>query len=183
MPSIETHLHDYIKERVAACGTAAAPLVLPASIPLREPVRAAISATIRGLEVLPDEFAQIRSTRGVRVGEAIAHRVAPSFDGTELEHFDAVVVLIVYLAVARVDRSAARASYREEVLAISNALGVLILAEPDLRRLAEGTPRVNNSRPLSVPRGSDNVDGQPYAVANVQLVVNESGDIDFRRRL
>jgi hypothetical protein len=178
MPSIEKHIFDYLSERAAA---AVANDPAFNTIPLPPATLSAIRAQlVDNFEVLPDEFAQMAKARGVRVGEATA-RVAPNFGGTDLEHFDALVVLICFRAVERTERSA-RANRREEVIALANALGTLFIAEPDMRVLSTGEPRVANSRPLWMPRGADNTDGKPYAVANIQLVVNETGEIDFTRR-
>lgn len=158
--SIESSTYSFLQERVAAA---------PAGSP-----RA-------GIEVLPDEFAEIRKEKGVRIGDMLTARVAPKRAYEGVEHLDCVLVLIVYRAVARADRQA-RQAYRDEVIALAEDLALLFFLEPDMRVLQTGEARVQNSRPLLLPRTSDNLDGKTYAVANIQLVVNETGQIDFTGR-
>lgn len=176
--SIEKSIFDYYSERAAAAAANSPDFNL---IPLPPAVRERVRVELSDIEVLPDEFAQMTKERGVRVGEAVAMQVAPNYDGTDIEHFDVLLVLIVFRAVGRAERSA-RTSRRDEALALTNALGVLMIAEPALPVLATRAPRVRNSRPLRIPRGSDNTDGKSYAVANLHVAVNETGAVDLTGR-
>lgn len=170
--SLENDVYEFIRERVVAAS--ADPPTLAA--------RPEIVAALAGLEVLPDEFSEIKGSRGVRLGDMVSARVAPArFASRLVDHFDALLILIVYVKIERADVKR-RSTYRDEVVAIAEALSAILFASPSLNVLATGEARVRNSRPLRLPRGSDNIDGRNFAVANVQMVINETGEVDFARR-
>lgn len=149
--SIEKRVYDFLVERVAAISDPANPLF--------------------EAELLKDEFEEIKKTYGIRIGTCTA-RIAPNAGQTAVEHYDAVLTLIFYMRIGRTEKQD-RAPRRDLVIGMAETAAMFFFNDPEMGG------RVKNSRPLTIPRGNDNTDASPYAVANVQLVVNETGTVNF----
>ena len=122
-------------------------------------------------------YQTITQDYGVRVGDCESD-LAPLAGGEEMGEFDAMLTIVCFARVEGADkteRKAARAKARSLMLAIAK----ILFNDPTLNG------QVRDARVLRAKRGFDSItDADDYAVANLPLIVNETGQqIDFERRL
>jgi hypothetical protein len=129
------------------------------------------SSPLYQAEVLKDEYEEQKKDIGIRIGKCVG-RVAPNSGQTRIKQEDAPLTLIFYKRISRGDKQA-RSSYRDDVVMMAEAAALLFFNDPTIGG------RVELVRPLTIPRGMDDTDASPYAIANLTLVVNETGAINF----
>jgi hypothetical protein len=144
--AIEDHVYDFIAEAIDAA----------------EPGDAFFEA-----ELHDTVYRRIEKEFGVRVGDGESE-LAPSPGDAEILEFDGTVPLVVFSLVTGADRSDRKAA-RARMLRVAKAVAKLFLEDPTMSN------RVNDSRVTRCPRGWDSIESKPYSVANLHLLVNETG--------
>lgn len=124
--------------------------------------------TLYKAEVQDTVYQAIKTDRGVRVGDCVSD-VAPSFGGETVEEFDARVPLVCYSRVVGTDKTNRKAA-RDDARALALAVAKLFFDDPTIGG------SVRDSRVLKMVRGFDSLAGADvYAVANLDLIINETG--------
>lgn len=137
-----------------------------------EPVIAAAQSDsnnpLYGVELHDTEYRPITDEHHdyVQIGSCDSE-LAPNPGATEMLEFDANVILICLAKVLGKERSDRHAA-RKRVVAITKAVAQLFCEDPTMG------DRVNLCRVMRCPRDWASVNSNPYAVANVPLLVNES---------
>jgi hypothetical protein len=93
---------------------------------------------------------------------------APSFGGDTIKEFDGDVTVITLARVLTEDRSDRKAA-RGKALSLAKAVAKLLLDDPTMGG------RVNDSRVLKCLRDWTSINSEPFALANVPLILNETG--------
>ncbi len=155
--SIESDVYDFLKEKMDAVNADAEE-----------------THPLYGAELLADEFEEIKKESGVCIGRCVA-RIAPSRGVAVVKHANAELVLICYRRVPRADRQK-RGAIRDLAIGMAEAAAMFFYKSPTLGGRQDG------SLPLEIPRAADNTDATPYMVANLVVVINPTGAIDFTRR-
>lgn len=145
MKPVETHLYDYLKE------------VFDASASVN---------VLSQLELHDTVHQKIGKTAGVRISEAVGTLAAGPGGG--LKEMDVDIILVCFAKVEGKDKRQRQ-----------DALGKVFEIESEVAKLFINDPTMG-SRVCDVlvrrsSRGYDVLDGEPYAVANVPLLVNPSG--------
>ncbi|MGE0133041.1 MAG: hypothetical protein AB7U82_33610 [Blastocatellales bacterium] len=105
---------------------------------------------------------------GVRIGDCEAE-ISPLPGAEAAEEFNARLTLVCYSRITGTDKSA-RATARDQVTAMAREIALKIYLDPRLNL------QVNDARVLAVRRGYDSInDADHYAVANLDVIVNEMG--------
>jgi hypothetical protein len=112
-------------------------------------------------------YRPIKKRYGIRVGDGDSE-LSPTPGGEELAEFNGVVPIVIYSAVTGPDRSD-RKDARAKMMDVAKAVAKLFLDDPTMGG------RVTDSRVKSCPRGWDSYNDIPYSVANMVLLVNETG--------
>ena len=135
---------------------------------------AAGGSALHGASVHKTPYAAIKTSKVIQVGP-VAPDVAPSPGNEELEEFNGEATLIllkkVELPAANADPDNAYAAAREEVLAMAAAIGLAVI---DDNRLGG---RVRDALPVRLPRDFTSIQQQPHAVANLVLLINQTGSL------
>jgi hypothetical protein len=126
-----------------------------------------------GSQILEDQYKEMTKDKGIRVGKLLKARPAPNSGQTGIEFSDVLIVLIVFVRIERGQKQE-RAPYSEKSFAIAERLALLIFDNPTLGE------RVNSARPIDMPELMDDTDNSPYAVTNIFLLINETGQINFQ---
>jgi hypothetical protein len=150
--SIENQTHDFIGDAIA---------------------EAVNGHELYGAELHETVYQTIKKDYGVRVGDCQSS-LAPLPGGEAVEEFDGLLTLVCYGRVVGPDKTD-RMQAREKALAIAKALSKLFLDDPSMGG------RVRDARVLRALRGYESVGSQPYAVCNLQLIVNETGQLASER--
>lgn len=95
---------------------------------------------------------------------------APSSGAETIEEFDGDVTIITLSRVLTEDRSDRKAA-RSKALSMAKAAAKLLLDDPTMGG------RVNDSRVLKCLRDWTSIQSEPFALANVPLIVNETGQL------
>jgi hypothetical protein len=119
------------------------------------------------LEVLDSPYALITKAYGVSVDDGDSD-FAPTPGAEDVEEFDGRLTLVVYSRVDGPNYEDRKAS-RTRAVNCAAKLAMLFLIDPTMN------DRVNDSRVLRCLRGWANYSSEPYAIANVPLIVNETG--------
>jgi hypothetical protein len=90
-----------------------------------------------------------------------------------MEEFDALLTIVCYARVAGQDKTE-RTAARDQAIEIAKAVAALFLSDPSMGG------RVRDSRVLRAARGFESVGSQPYAVCNLQLIVNATGQLAIK---
>lgn len=125
----------------------------------------ATDSVLYSLELHDTIFQKIKTNRGVRISDCIS-TFSPY--GTDEKEYDAIVTLACFVRVEgkeKTNRQPALAA----VFDIQKALYALFRAKSDLNS------RVCDSLLQRGARGYDALDGEPFAVANIPLVINPTG--------
>lgn len=115
------------------------------------------------LELHDTIWQSITKDRGVRISDATSF-MSPE-PGGGMKEFDARIVLVCYSKVKDKDQKA-RVPALTAVFLLQQAIYQLLYDDPTLG------DRVCGSRLEPGSRGYDNLNGKPYAVANIPLVIN-----------
>jgi hypothetical protein len=138
-----------------------------------EMLEAAVAAAAQGTplyqaEVQDTVYQQIEQDYGVRVGDC-ASQVAPSAGGEEMEEFDAQLTLVAYSRIAGTDKTDRKAA-RNDARALALAVAKLFFDDNTIGG------NVRDARVMKMRRGYDSITGgETYAVANLDLLINETG--------
>lgn len=146
MSAIEDHVFDFLEESIAAANDPS-PLV--------------------DAELHDTLFREITKDFGVRIGDGES-TLEPNSGDTEVLEFDGTVPLVIFSVATGADRSD-RKDARDRMIALAKAVSKLFLDDPTMNG------RVNDSRVTRCPRGWDSIKSMPYSVANMDLLVNETG--------
>lgn len=134
---------------------------------LKESFDASASGSVLyGLELHDTTYRSIEKSTGVRISEAVG-TLAPG-PGGGLKEVDIDLILICYAKVLGKDKKE-RLEALQAVFDISIAVVSLLIGDPQLG---------GRGCEVLVKRGSrgyDVFDGNPYAVANIPLLINPSG--------
>lgn len=149
---IENLAYDFLEERFAA---------------------APVGDLLKTLELHDTLFKKIEKPAGVRVGDGASDFSVNTQD--EIQEYDAVLILVCYALIEGGDKTERRAA-RTKAFQISRAVARLFIGDETMNG------RVCRSRLLTAARGFDSINSKPYAVVNMPIVFNESGDINFHRR-
>lgn len=144
--SLRRHLYDFLRERVAAIADAANPCF--------------------GVEVLDSASETPQGECGIMFGD-VTSDLAPNRGATTMQRFDADVTLVTYVFIGDNESERADAIDRAE------AMGLDIAAWFHADMTMNG--RVRNSRALDMIDGTYEGAGGLYAVANLPLIINETG--------
>jgi hypothetical protein len=144
--AIEDLIYDFLAENIAAA---------PNDSPLFE---AELHDTV--YRVITQEY-------GIRIGDGSSELV-PNPGATEIQEVNGVVPIVIFSVVTGADR-ADRKDARGRMIGLAKAVSKLFLDDPMMNG------RVNDSRIKSAPRGWDSIESKPYSVANMHLLVNETG--------
>ena len=131
-----------------------------------------VSTAIHGAELHETVYEAIRNSFGIRIGDCESE-LAPTPGGGEMEEFDALLTIVCYARVAGQDKTE-RTAARDQAIDIAKAVAGLFLADPSMGG------RVRDSRVLRAARGFESVGSQPYAVCNLQLIVNATGQLAIK---
>lgn len=141
---------------------------------LEEKINAAAAGDVLFEQELHDTLhKKIDKDSGIRISDAESD-FAPNGEG-EMQEYDALITLVCYSRIEGADKTERRAA-RKKAFLISKAVAQLF--END-RKMGG---RVCKARILSAVRGWDSINSKPYAVVNMPIVFNESGEINFERR-
>ena len=113
------------------------------------------------------EFDKLDDDKGICIPDSEAE-VAPLPGGEEAQEFNAEVPLVFYVRIPKDDWDK-RANYRDQATMMALKLSILFFNDP-LMGL-----RVNDSRALRVRRGYKNLKSDWYAVANLDVIINDTG--------
>jgi hypothetical protein len=154
--SIEIDAYDFLKEEVEAISDSTSPLYQAA--------------------VLKDEYEEMPKDkpRGIRIGRCISS-IAPNVGQTEVKHFDAELIIIFYVRIER-GMKQERTPFREAALQMAEAAALLFYNKPGMNG------RSDDANPLTLPRGMDDVDSLPYAISNLYVIINDTGQFNFANR-
>jgi hypothetical protein len=122
-----------------------------------------------GAETLETVYQTIKREFGIRVGDCEA-KLAPLPGGEAIEEFDGLVTLSCFARVAGTNKTM-RMVARDKAIEVAKAAAKHFLDDPTMQG------RVRNSRVVSARRGFENIGSQPYAVCNLELIVNETGQL------
>lgn len=129
-----------------------------------EAFAAAVSGTLlHGLELHDTTYQKIATDKGVRISEAVG-KLLPG-PGGGLKEWDVDLIVVCYARVRGKDKRA-RQEALQQVFDIQEEIVKLILADQTL-----GT-RVCDLVIRKSPRGYADLDGEPFAVANMPLIIN-----------
>jgi hypothetical protein len=121
-----------------------------------------------GVEIHDTVYEPITADAGIRIGDCQSD-LAPTRGFTEITEFDAALTVVFYARIAGMDKSDRQAA-RNQVRNLVMATAKLFFEDPTLG---------GNARDCIVgrlKRGYDAIkDGEPYAVGNLPLVVNYTG--------
>jgi len=145
--AIEDHIYDFIAAAIAAA--------VDESDPLHQ------------AELHDNVYRTITTEYGIRIGDGESS-FAPNPGATEILEFDGVVPIVIFSQVNGADRSD-RADARGRMIGLAKAVSMLFLEDPTMGG------RVTDSRISRAPRGWDSIKSTPYSVANLHLLVNETG--------
>jgi hypothetical protein len=120
-----------------------------------------------GIEVHETVYQTIKKDSGVRVGNGES-QLAPLPGGGAIEEFDCLLSLVCFARVTGADKTD-RVMARDQAMDIAKAVSMLFLTDPSMGG------RVRDSRVLKARRGFDSIGSQPFAVCELQVVVNETG--------
>ena len=135
---------------------------------LKETIEAADSASQLYEIALHDTlFQPLTEDVAIRIGE-VESSIAPLPGAEEAEEFDARFPLVIYSRIPK-DEWDSRVNYRDQVNRISRELALLIYNDPRLNL------RVNDCRVLGSRRGYDSINTDRFAVANLDVIINETG--------
>lgn len=135
---------------------------------LKETIEAADSASPLFEVALHDTFfQQLTEDVAIRIGDTES-QIAPLPGAEEAQEFDARITMVIYSRIPKEEWDS-RAAYRDQVNRISRALTLLIYNDPRLNL------RVNDCRVLGSRRGYDSINTDRFAVANLDLILNETG--------
>lgn len=141
---------------------------------LEEAIEAAVEGEPLYEAELHDTVHQtIKKNFGIRIGE-VERSLAPEAEG-EAADFDALVPLIFFCRVAGLDKTE-RLAALDKCDELEKTVASLLFVDSSLGG------RVCDCLILRTPRGFDSIKSEPYAVANMPLVINPSGLIDWERR-
>jgi hypothetical protein len=90
--------------------------------------------------------------------------------GEAIEEFDGLITLSCFARVAGTNKTM-RMVARDKAIEVAKAAAKHFLDDPTMQG------RVRNSRVVSARRGFENIGSQPYAVCNLELIVNETGQL------
>jgi hypothetical protein len=130
-------------------------------------VASAVGDRLNGIELHETVYQTIKKDTGVRVGDCESS-LAPTPGAEEVEEFDGLLNLVCFARVTGEDKTR-RMAARDNALELAKAVSKLFLDDPSMGG------RVRDSRVLRVLRGYDSTGAQPYAVCNLEIVVNETG--------
>lgn len=126
-----------------------------------------------GIDLHDTVFKKIEKDNGVRIGDAESE-FAPNVEN-QLQEFDAVLTVVCFAKILGANKTE-RAEARKKVFQISQAVAQLFHEDHTM------SGRVCDSRILGAVRGWDSLNSHPYAVVNMPIVFNESGEINFDKR-
>ncbi len=141
---------------------------------LEESIAAAPNGSLlKSIELRDTVFKKIEQDDGVAIGFGESDFSPNGAD--EVQEYDAVVVLVCYSKILGTNKTE-RKEARRKAFQISRAVAKLFFDSPKMNG------RVCKSRVLTAARGFDSFNSAPYAVVNMPIVFNESGEISFQRR-
>ncbi len=144
--AIEDHAHDFVEGALEAAVD---------GDPLHE------------AELHDTLYRRITKPFGIRIGDGESS-LTPSSGAEEILEHDGEVPIVIYSRVEGPDRRDRKAA-RSRMLDVAKAVAKLFLNDPTMGG------RVNDSRVTKCLRGWDEFETIPYSVANMSLLVNETG--------
>ncbi|MEO8650497.1 MAG: hypothetical protein ABI539_15145 [Acidobacteriota bacterium] len=143
----------------------------PCEILLFDFLSPAIAAAVLGdalfqLELHDTVHQKITKNRGLRISEAVGD-ISPGPDMVWKE-YDVDLMLVSYSRVTGSEKTNRQAALID-VFQIQQAAAILLTGDPTLGG------RVCDLLIRKCSRGYDVLDGEPYAVANIPLIINPSG--------
>ncbi len=126
---------------------------------------AAVDSVLYSLELHDTIFQKIKSNRGVRISDCVS-QFSPY--GTDEKEYDALITLACFVRVEGKQKTS-RQPALSDVFEIQKAIYALFRAKADLNN------RVCDSLLQRGGRGYDSLDGEPFAVANIPLIINPTG--------
>lgn len=121
---------------------------------------------LHGAELHDTEHQVITRERGIRIGDGRS-QLAPKADGT-LGEFDAEVELTCFVRVAGADKTE-RLAARDGTIDVAAAVVALFFADQTLGG------RVCDVQMGPIRREFASINGQPFALARVLLIINPTG--------
>lgn len=135
---------------------------------LKETIAAADVGSVLCEVALHDTFfQQLTDEVAIRIGD-VESEIAPLPGAEAAEEFNARLTLVIYSRIPKEEWDS-RAAYRDQVNRISRELALLIYNDPRLNL------RVNDCRVLGSRRGYDSINTDRFAVANLDVILNETG--------
>lgn len=122
---------------------------------------------IFGAELHDTLYREITKEFGIRIGDGESDFV-PNAGSTEEQEVDGVIPIVIFSLVTGADRSDRKAA-RTRMIRVAKWVSRLVRVDPTMGG------RVNDARIKRVPRGWDSIKSAPYSVANMHLLVNETG--------
>lgn len=128
---------------------------------------------LKGLELHDTVYKKIETAEGVRIGNGVSDfSLNPE---QELQEYDAVLIIVCYSLIGGADKTDRSAAVIRS-FQISKAVAQLFIDDETMGG------RVCRSRLLTAARDFDSINSKPYAVVNLPIVFNETGEINFDRR-
>jgi len=134
---------------------------------LRKIAAATSDSSLSGAELHDTVYRKIETEYGIRIGDGES-QLTPSPGATEMLEVNGVVPIVIFSAVTGPDRSDRKAA-RARMIGLAKAVAKVFQLDPMMNA------RVNDSRITRAPRGWDSIESKPYSVANMHLLVNETG--------
>ncbi len=118
-------------------------------------------------------FQKMEGDAGVRISDAESDFSINTEN--EIQEYDATLTLVCFAKIEGANKTERRAA-RRQAFQISKAVARLFFDDEKMNG------RVCRSRLLPAVRGFDSINSKPYAVVNMPIVFNESGETNFERR-
>jgi hypothetical protein len=131
---------------------------------------AGVGTPLYGIEVRDTFYKDIKNDSGLAIGDATSD--FGRGPGEAIGECDAELIVAVYSRVMGANLKE-RAAARTKLYQIEGAVCKLLLDDETMGE------RVCTARPLRAVRGWNNINGKPYAIANIPIVFNETGAINF----
>lgn len=128
---------------------------------------------LKELELHDTLFKPIEQDAGVRISDAESDFSINAQD--EMQEYDALLTLVCFARIEGADKTERRAA-RRQAFQISKAVARLFFDDEEMNG------RVCRTRILPAVRGFDSINSKPYAVVNMPIVFNESGQVNFDKR-
>ena len=137
---------------------------------IEEHINEAKDGVLFKLELHDTLFKKIETANGIRIGDAQSDLSVNHED--EIQEYDGQLMLVIYSQILDKNKTERRAA-RKLCVDIAKAVAKLFIDDEKMRN------RVCRSRTLTAIRGYDSINSKPYAVINLPLIINETGQYNF----